>query len=171
MQNKLVENAARELLYEAGKSGDLLMKLRNEFGDFVKAKRAYVDTDEVRDVYLAGMQRLLEEGKIKQTLGTKDMTVFRVTEAGRNSRRTLERALADLLDAIQQDEYMAKVHSVDGEYLQCGEQVFSEIDEERIIYLEAFCYLLHHGFVQPTTESKEMSLYTLANKAALKEAI
>lgn len=168
---KTIEEAARELLYEAGRSGDLLMKLRNEFGDFVKAKRAYVDTDEMRLAYLAGLEHLIAEGMAKQTLGTKEMTVFRVTEAGRNSRQTVEGALADLLEAVQEDGFIAKIHSAEGEYLHCGTRVFSDIEEERIIYLEAFCNLLHHGYIQPTSESKEMSMYSLANKKALRKAI
>jgi len=168
---KTIDDAARELLYEAGKSGDLLMKLRNEFGDFVKAKRAYVDTGDMRMAYLAGLEHLIEEGKVKQTLGTKDMTVFRVTESGRNSRRTVQGALADLLEAVQEDGFIAKIHSTEGEYLHCGSRVFSDVEEERIIYLEAFCNLLHHGYIEPTSESKEMSMYALANKKALKKAI
>ncbi|MCC7529735.1 MAG: hypothetical protein IT342_14525 [Candidatus Melainabacteria bacterium] len=61
--------------------------------------------------------------------------------------------------------------SVDGEYLQCGCRVFSELEEERIIYLEAFCDLLQHGYVEPASEAKEMSLYCFANKSPLKRAI
>ncbi len=52
MQNNSIQEAANELLHEARKSGDLLMKLRNEDGDFVKAKRAYVDTEEMRECTL-----------------------------------------------------------------------------------------------------------------------
>lgn len=171
MQNKMIQDAASELLYEAGKSGDLLMKLRNGVGDFVKAKRAYVDTDEMREIYLAGLEQLLSEEKVQQTLSSKDMTVFRVTEVGRACRRTLESASAELLAAVQRDGFIAKVHSANGEYLQCGSQVYSEIEEERIIYLEAFCELLHHGFVQPASESKEMTFYSYVNKQPLKRAI
>ncbi len=171
MQDMNVEEAARELLYEAGRAGDLLMKLRNGVGDFVKAKRAYVDTDEMREIYMAGLDHLLAEGKIQQTLGTRDMTIFRVTDAGRNSRHTLEDARNDLLAAVKANGFIAKVHSTDGEYLYCGAQVFSDIDEERIIYLEAFCHLIQHGYLQPTSESKEMSMYSLANKTSLKKAI
>jgi len=168
---KTIEEAARELLYEAGKSSDLLMKLRNEFGDFVKAKRAYVDTDEMRLAYLAGLEHLIAEGLVKQTLGTKDMTVFRVTDSGRSSRKTVDGALADLLEAVQEDGFVAKIHSAEGEFLQCGNRVFSDVEEERIIYLEAFCNLLLHGYIEPTSESKEMSMYALANKKALRKAI
>ncbi len=171
MQNNLIQEAANELLYEARKSGDLLMKLRNGVGDFVKAKRAYVDNDEMRETYLAGLEHLLAEGKVQQALGSRDMTVFRLTDAGRNSRCTRESARAELLEAVRADGFIAKVHSVDGEYLQCGTRVFSELEEERIIYLEAFCDLLQHGYVEPTSETKEMSLYCYANKSPLKRAI
>ncbi len=171
MQNNSINEAANELLYEARKSGDLLMKLRNGVGDFVKAKRAYVDNDEMREVYLEGLEQLLAEGKIQQTLGTKDMMVFRLTEAGLNSRCTHESARAELLEAVRADGFIAKIHSVDGEYLQCGTKVYSEVEEERIIYLDAFCDLLLHGYIQPTSEAKEMSLYSYANKSPLKRAI
>lgn len=171
MQNQSIQEAANELLYESAKSADLLMKVRNGVGDFVKAKRAYVDTDEMREMYLAGLEQLLAEGKIQQTLGSRDMTVFRVTDEGRRSRLTSELARTNLLEAVKADGFIAKVHSVHGEYLQCGTLVFSDIDEERILYLEAFCDLLHHGYVEPTSESKEMSLYSFANKKSLKRAI
>lgn len=171
MQNKSVQEAANELLYESAKSGNLLMKVQNGVGDFVKTKRAYVETDEIRETYLAGLELLLAEGKIQQTLGSKDMTVFRVTDEGRRTRITAEMARTNLLDAVKADGFIAKVHSIDGEYLQCGNQVFSESDEERILYLEAFCDLLQHGYVQPASETKEMSLYSFANKMPLRRAI
>lgn len=171
MQNNSIQEAANELLYEARKSGDLLMKLRNGVGDFVKAKRAYVDTDEMRELYLSGLEHLLAEGKVQQTLGSRDMTVFRLTDAGLNSRCSRESARVELLEAVRADGFIAKVHSVDGEYLQCGNKLFSEVEEERIIYLEAFCDLVDHGYIQPTSEAKEMSLYCFANKSPLKRAI
>lgn len=171
MQEKTIDDAARELLYEACKSGDLMMRLRNGTGDFVKTKRAYVDTDEMRDLYIAALERLIADGKVKQTLGTQEMTVFRLTDAGRNSRSTLESAIAHLLEAAQAQGYIAKVHSPHGEYLYCDEQAFADVDEERIIYLEAFCYLLQHSFIQPTSESKEMTLYSLAEKKPLRKAM
>lgn len=171
MQNNSIQEAASELLYESAKSDDLLMKVRNGDGDFVKAKRAYVDSDELRETYLAGLEQLLAEGKIRQAMGSRDMTLFRVTDEGRLHRITLDSARASLLEAIESEGIIIKVHSVDGEYLQCGNQVFSEIDQERILYLEAFCDLLHHGYVLPTSESKEMSLYSFANKTPLKRAI
>ncbi len=171
MLQNTIKEAASELLYEARKSGDLLMKLRNGVGDFVKAKRAYVDTDEMREAYLAGLELLLAEGKVKQTLGTKDMMLFRLTDTGRNSRCTHESARAELLEAVRADGFIAKIHSLDGEYLQCGTRVFSDVEEERIIYLEAFCDLLLHGYVEPTSEAKEMSLYCFANKTPMKRAI
>ncbi|PZM85908.1 MAG: hypothetical protein DKT66_00440 [Candidatus Melainabacteria bacterium] len=171
MQNNSIKDAANELLYESAKSSDLLMRLRNGVGDFVKAKRAYVETDEVRETYLAGLELLLAEGKIQQTLGSRDMTLFRVTDEGKRKRVTFEMARANLLEAVQADGFIAKVHSADGEYLQCGTRVYSDVDEERILYLEAFCDLLQHSYVRPTSESKEMSLYAYANKAPLKRAI
>lgn len=171
MHNNSIQEAANELLYEARKSGDLLMKLRNGVGDFVKAKRAYVDTEEMREMYLAGLEHLLSEGKIQQTLGSRDMTVFRLTDIGLKSRCSRESARVDLLEAVRADGFIAKVHSVNGEYLQCGSKVFSEIEEERIFYLEAFGDLVDHGYIQPTSEAKEMSLYCFANKSPLKRAI
>ncbi|MCC7529728.1 MAG: hypothetical protein IT342_14490 [Candidatus Melainabacteria bacterium] len=61
--------------------------------------------------------------------------------------------------------------SVDGEYLQCGARVFCALEEERIIYFNAFCDLLLHGYVEPTSEAKEMTFYCFANKSPLKRAI
>ncbi|MBX9953219.1 MAG: hypothetical protein K2Y39_28855 [Candidatus Obscuribacterales bacterium] len=171
MQNNSIQEAANELLYESAKSGDLLMKVRNGVGDFVKAKRAYVDSDELREIYLAGLEQLVAEGKVRQAMGSRDMTLFRVTDEGRLQRITLDSARTKLLEVIESEGIIAKVHSIDGEYLQCGSQVFSEIEAERILYLEAFCDLLQHGFVVPTSESREMSLYSFANKKPLKRAI
>lgn len=171
MRNKDVKAAAYELLCEAGRGGELLMKLSNEFGEFVKAKKAYTESDETRLLYLEALDLLETEGKVITTMNSKDMILYRVSDAGKNSRHTREQARDILMEALHQNGSIVKVHSPEGEYLQAGSVIYSDIDEERICFLDAFGHLLHHSLITPVNETREVTVYVFANKPALRKAV
>ncbi|MBC7997852.1 MAG: hypothetical protein IAF58_07910 [Leptolyngbya sp.] len=171
MREKDVKAAAYELLCEAGRGGELLMKLSNEFGDFVKAKKAYTESDETRLLYLEALEWLEGEEKVVATMKSKDMILYRVSDTGKKSRHTREQARDILMEALHENGSIVKVHSTDGEYIQAGSVIYSEIDEERICFLDAFGHLLHHSMITPVNETREVTVYVFANKAGLRKAV
>lgn len=157
-----LEEAASELLAEAAKTGNLIMRMRDEGGEFVKAKRPYMEPPQVRATYLQALLVLIEQGQINPVLKNRELEVFEITPAGRASRSTMEQAKEHLIEEMRRSGGAFKVHSIRGDYVQCGSRAHDSIENERILFLEALCDLLSHGVIQVVSETREISRYELA---------
>lgn len=155
-------DAANELVTDALKAGNVILRLRDESGAFVKAKRAYMDLSDMRNTYLEALNFLHNEGKVQLILTNDELEVFEITAKGRAAKHSVEQAKQLLLHEMRQTGHAFKIHSLQGEFVQCGQWSHNTTEEERILYLSAFCELLSHGAIQVVWESREISRYEFA---------
>lgn len=161
MELMRLEEAASELLAEAGKAGNLLLRMHDDEGEFVKAKRAYAEPT-VRSLYMQAFYFLLEQGQISSILKNREMEVYELTAVGHAARNTASQVKAQLIAEIQKAGQAFKIHSLNGDFVQCGPWAHDSMEHERIMFLEALCDLLSHGVIQVIAESKEISRYEMA---------
>jgi hypothetical protein len=158
MNNIQIEEAARELLREAGKSRNQLCKMKNSAGEFVTCRHSYVEPDELRTVYLAAFDWLCLDGRLKKIVENDILEIYEVNGAN-HSGLTVQDAMAALIDGVEHHEQIFKIHGPAGEFLQCGPNVYFSPDHERIVFLAAIYELLHHGKLEIVSDTKKFAVY------------
>lgn len=153
-----IQNAKDELLREAKKAGNQICRMKNESGSFIKARRGYSHPDDIRLLYNQAFETLVREGKLKMVLRNKDLELFELTRADGHVV-TKSAAKEILLQAIQQGGHIFKIHSPDGEFVQVGQKAYCDIDDERIVFLEALYELMRQGRIHLLSDSKELSTF------------
>ena len=161
MNNIEIEEAARELLREAGKSRNQLCKIKNNAGEFVTCRHSYVEPEERRATYLAAFDSLSRDGKIRKIVENDVLEIYEVPDEN-NLGLTVQDAMTALLDGIKRHEQIFKIHGSDGEFVQCGANVYFSPDQERIVFLEAIYELLHHGQVEIVSDTRKFAVYAPA---------
>jgi hypothetical protein len=160
-----IEEAKFEILREAAKQGNQICKLPNPDGDFVKVKRAYCQTDELRSTYLAALDALVLDGSIKFVFKSKDFELYEVT-ARSLQIMTVQHAKERLLAELKANGSVYKVHSDRGEFVQMGDCAFDEMECERILFMQALHELLHHGTIQVFAETREICKFEIAPRSS-----
>ncbi len=159
MMNR-IQNAKDELLREAAKGGNQICKMKTGTGFFVKARRGYSHPEEIRTLYTQAFDALVREGKFKMVLRNKDLELY---EVARVDGHVASKAHAKevLMREIEQAGQVFKIHSPDGEFVQIGHKAYCEIEDERILFLEALYELVRHGQFRLVSDSKELSRFEL----------
>jgi len=163
-----LQYAQDELLREAAKAGNQLCKLKHSAGTFIKARYGYSHPEELREHYMQAFDQLVAEGKVKLVLENKDLELY---ELVKDSTRisTKEHARKVILHEAERAIEIYKIHSSDGEFVQVGSEAYWEIDEERILFLEALGELAHHNKLRIVWDSKELCRYELSTPTYAKE--
>lgn len=156
-----VELAQVELLREARKVNNQICRLHTENGDFIKARRGYSIPTETRELYLSACDELLKDGRLRLVLRNHALDLFELV--GTQIIKDWVEAKQVLLDAVKENGMVYKIHSSDGEFVQCG-SAFNSNEEERIFFLEALYELVHHGFLEVVADSREFTQYQLRTK-------
>ena len=158
-----IEEATSELLKEAKKSHNQLCRMKSSYGSFVRCKHAYAEPEELRNLYLAAFDSLCLECKLIKVLENDIFEIYELDEDGCGVRLSMQDAMDVILSAMQRYGLLYKIHSTDGEFIQCGTATYAEKDDERIIYLEAVYRLMHKGSIQVVSDSKKYATYELSS--------
>jgi hypothetical protein len=156
--NKL-EIAQDELLRQAVCAGNEIFKVKDESGDFVKVRRkGYSHPEEVRELYMEAFDKLVAAGKLRRILENDTLELYEVVEVTGHitTKRAARRALFEL---AQEYEHVYKIHSPRGEFVQCGQRVFNDVEEERILFLEVLVELTRAGYLRFVHDSSEVTHY------------
>ncbi len=162
MNSNRIEEATHELLREAQKSRNQLCKMKNGSGEFVRCRYSYVEPEELRTLYLAAFNSLRLDGKLKKVLENDILEIYEVNGNDNGSGLSIQDAKATLIDGANRFGQLFKIHSPEGEFIQCGSKVYFEPDQDRILYLEALYELLHHGQVQVVSDIGKFTSYQAA---------
>lgn len=164
--NKL-EQAQDELLREATKNSMQICRVRHDNGDFVKARRGYSHPEELRTLYVQAFDELVRRGKIRALLRNKDLELYEVAPntLGVSWVTSKRRAKEVILTEAQRFQFVYKVHSPDGEFVQVGPRPFAEIDEERILFLEALSELTRENKLELVADTRELTRFELKEQA------
>jgi hypothetical protein len=156
--NKL-EIAQDELIREAMKAGKEIRMVKDGTSDFVKVRsHAYSHPEEIRELYMQAFQGLMLDGKLKCLLHNKSVELYEVLDS--NGQITCKSAARSaLLLAAQEYGHIYKVHCSDGEFVQAGDHVFGEVEEERILFLQVLVELFREQRLRLVTDSKEVAHY------------
>lgn len=156
--------AQDELLREAAKSGKQICKLKHAAGTFIKARHGYSHPEEIRAHYMRAFDQLVAEGKLRLVLENKDLELYEVVEdPDRISSKQHARQL--LMEEAGRAAEIYKIHSSDGEFVQIGSRAFCDIDDERILFLEALSELARQNKLCLVWDSKELCRYELTRPA------
>lgn len=154
-----LEIAQDELLREAVKAGSEIRKVKDGAGDFVKVRQhAYSHPEEVRSLYMQAFESLMHEGRLRCVLQNKAIELYLVLDS---SGPVLNKSAARrvLLQAADEHGHVYKVHSSDGEFVQVGPCIFSEIEEERIMFLQVLFDLFREERLRLVGDSREVAHY------------
>jgi hypothetical protein len=89
--------------------------------------------------------------------------MYEVGDVEVETELTVDQAKEELCRQLMTTGYLYKIHSDKGEFVQCGKIDHKQFEEDRILYLSAFCQLLHHGVVQLITETHDLATYRLVD--------
>jgi hypothetical protein len=153
-----LEIAQDELLREAVKAGSEIRKVKNGAGDFVKVRQHAYSHPEVRELYMQAFESLMLEGRLRCVLQNKAIELYLVVNS---SGPVLNKSAARrvLLHAAEEHGHVYKVHSSDGEFVQVGPCIFSEIEEERILFLQVLFDLFREERLRLVGDSREVAHY------------
>ncbi len=158
-------NAKHELLSDGIAAGNMISIIGCGNQRFVKARRGYSHPEETRAVFMKALDELIEDGELKILISNNDLEVFEVVHSD-NRICNKYRAKEFLLKEIQNSEAIYKIHSKNGEYLQVGDRVFSEIDEERVLLLMALADLVRHGDLKLVHDSSDFSQFKIGDRSS-----
>jgi hypothetical protein len=158
-----IEEATHELLREAKKSHNQLCRMKTGYGSFVRCKHAYAEPEELRSLYLAAFDSLCVEGKLVKVLENDIFEIYELDEDGRGAKLSTQDAMDAILSGMQRYGLLYKIHSNEGEFIQCGNASYADEDEERIVYLGAVYRLMHKGLIQVVSDSKQYATYALSS--------
>jgi hypothetical protein len=159
-----LQYAQDELLREAAKAGNQICKLKHSGATFIKARRGYSHPEEIRAHYVRAFDQLIVEGKLKLVLENKDLELYAlVDDPDRISSKAHARQL--LMEEAGRAAEIYKIHSCDGEFVQIGSRSFCDIDDERILFLEALGELARQNKLRLVWDSKELCRYELTRPA------
>jgi hypothetical protein len=153
-----LNNAKSQLLSEAAASNNQLFKVDNLDGVYVKGFSIPI---ELRELFVAGLDSLLQEGEITSLFTNAQLQVFGLT-AGSSMLVTVKSAKLRILQEIQDHIHIYKIHSSAGEFVQCACENFDHYDSSRIVFLRALGDLLHSGEIDVVSECREMCVYKIA---------
>ena len=162
MNNIKLEEATYELLREAKKSRNQLCRMKSDSGSFIRCKHAYVEPEEIRTLYLEAFDSLCSDGTLKKILENDIFEIYELDQDGQGIKISVEDAMNVLQEGMQRYGQLYKVHSRDGEFIQCAGTTYADKDDERIVYLEAVYRLMHKGIINVVSDSKQLATYALA---------
>ncbi len=170
-----LEQTKMALLREASTTLNTISKVKRDGLEFVKCKRAFDRPEETRTLYLLALDALVEEGATELVLTNEYLDLFELKQPIQIS--TLAGAKDALLRQLNQDGRIYKIHGPEGEFVQCrkfalgGSDSTDENEEEsRIMFLRALSELMRYGKIDLVSESREMSVFTLANQYSFAES-
>ncbi|MFA6213604.1 MAG: hypothetical protein WCT03_26990 [Candidatus Obscuribacterales bacterium] len=162
-----LEQTKIALLREASKTLNTISKVKSDGAEFVKCKHAYAHPEEIRTLYLQALDSLIEDGSTELVLTNEYLDLFELKQTTPLS--TLAAAKEALLRQLKQDGRIYKIHSPQGEFVQCKKFALGGADrpdeneeESRIVFLRALSELMRYGKVDLVSESREMSVFAPA---------
>ncbi|CAN5589503.1 hypothetical protein BH11CYA1_BH11CYA1_40380 [soil metagenome] len=164
-----LEQTKIALLREASKTLNTISKIKSDGAEFVKCKHAYAQPEEIRTLYLAALESLIEDGSTELVLTNEYLDLFELKQV--SPVATLSAAKDALLKQLKQDGRIYKIHSPQGEFVQCkkfalgGAKLFDgdeNEEESRIVFLRALSELMRYGKIDLVSESREMSVFAPA---------
>ncbi len=162
-----LEQTKIALLREASKTLNTISKVKNGGEEFVKCKHAYDHPEEIRSLYLQALDSLIEDGATELVLTNEYLDLFELKQTSTIS--TLAAAKEALLRQLKQDGRIYKIHSPQGEFVQCKKFALGGADrpdeneeESRIMFLKALSELMRYGKIDLVSENKEMSVFAPA---------
>ena len=158
-------NAKHELLLEAVAAGNMISRIGCGKARFVKARRGYSYPEETRTIFMQALDELIKDGELKPLISNPDLEVFEVVDSD-DRVSTRSSAKEFLLSEIEKFQSIYKIHSKNGEYLQVGDRLFFEIDEERVLLLRALADLVRHGDLKLVHDSSEFSQFKIGDRAS-----
>jgi hypothetical protein len=156
-----IQNAKDELMREAHKAANQICKIKSAEGPFVKARRGYSYPDGVRMIYLKAFEALVREGKLKSILRNKDFDLYEVVDSNGHVI-SVAQAKELLIEKAHQEGQIFKIHSRDGEFVQTGDKAYCDMEEERIVFLEALSQLMRHRQLSLVSDSAEVCRYEIS---------
>ena len=150
-----LETAKIELLLEASRNNNQLFLVEKPESRYVKGFSAPY---ELRDIYISALASLAREGSIKPLFKNPEMHLYLVTAIA-PSVPSLDSAKARILEEIENYQFIYKIHSSDGEYVQCQSENFARFDSVRILYLRALGELLRRGKIDVKKENRDVCVY------------
>jgi hypothetical protein len=159
-----IADAKVELLHSASLNGNQLFKVGAFDGIYVKG---YGTPEESRDIFVAALDSLAQDGSIAALFRNNEIQVFSITKSAA-PMVTLQSAKQRILQEIEEYGYVYKVHSHTGEFVQFVGENFEHVEYSRILYLRALGELLHAGEIDVHSDTREMctykkSLYSVAH--------
>jgi hypothetical protein len=111
--------------------------------------------------FIAALDSLLQEGSVKPIFKNSEMEMFAVT-AQAAELVTLSSARERILQELQDNNYVYKVHGAKGEFVQCAGENFEQFEYSRILFMRALNDLLYSGKIDVVSDCREMCTYTLS---------
>jgi len=159
-----LEQAKIALLREASSTLNTISKVKGDGAEFVKCKRAFDRPEEIRTLYLLALDALIEDGATELVLTNEYLDLFELKQSTQAS--TLAAAKDVLLKQLKLDGRIYKIHSPQGEFVQCrkfalggADHTDENEDESRIMFLKALSELIRSGKVDLVAESREMTVF------------
>jgi len=153
-----IEVAKWNILEEAARHSNQIFKVATGDGYYVKG---YCSPDELRCIYIAALDSLLQHGLIKHVFTNKDFELYAVNACA-TELTTMHSATERILAELDATGSVYKIHSHQGEFVQCGDNAFDQFEHERIVFMRALHVLLHSGKIRVVSESREMCRLELA---------
>jgi hypothetical protein len=147
----------QELLQEAGKENSHLLLIKSEHAHYVQG---HCSPEETRADYVDALQALLQENAVRCLFDNKDLALYECTRVPCRAY-TIAAATEKLEAELHSSGAVYKIHSTDGEYVQCGEQAFNEAEIERIVFLKALQKLHHSGKIRAALENRHLCRFEL----------
>ena len=152
-----LETAKKEILYDAAQNKNRIYLMGLTDSACVKGYYAPV---EWRQIYVAALNALQLEGSVEPIFKNKEMQLFAVT-AMAPAVETLNSAKEKILQEIQTNGFIYKIHSRNGEFVQCADENFADFEGTRMLYNRALGELLRRGVVDVVEETREMCTYAM----------
>jgi hypothetical protein len=137
--------------------------MKSGHGSFIRGKHAFAEPEDLRSLYLAAFDSLCLDGKLRKILENDIFEIYEIDEDGRGVKLSVQDAIESILTGMQRYGLLYKIHSSEGEFIQCGSATYADKDDERITYLEAVYRLMHKGMIQVVSDSKQYATYSLSS--------
>jgi hypothetical protein len=153
-----IDDAKQDLLEDAAKDHKQLLLVKTLESEHVKG---HCMPEEVRAAYVEALESLLGEGAVKLVFKNKDLQLYECTASAWRAS-TIAAATQQIVAELNKSGAVYKIHSQQGEFVQCGDQAIDGLEVERIVFLKALHKLLYSGQIVPVNDSKQFCTFRLA---------